>query len=255
VDTSEQQGVLQQEESAMIHGIFDFGDTIVREVMRPRIDVVALDVDTPIVEAASAAVSGGHTRIPVYEGTIDNPIGVLYVKDLLRLLEPGEPARTLRQIMHPPYFVPESQLISQVFHDMRSRHVHLAIVLDEYGGMAGIVTIEDLLEEIVGDIQDEYDIESPEVEKIDENTYLVDGGVTVGTINDLLDTHLSSATYDTVAGLIYSQRGASPKEGDVATADALTFTVVTMEGRRIRRIRIDRHTGDEDAPSEEGHAD
>lgn len=240
VDTSEEQGFLKQEESAMIHGIFDFGDTVVREVMRPRIDVLALEVNTPIEEATRVAVEGGHTRIPVYDGTIDNVVGVLYVKDLLRLLHMGQPYRTLRDLMRPAYFVPATQRIDQVFHEMRARRVHLAIVLDEYGGVAGIVTIEDLLEEIVGDIQDEYDKESPEVQQIDDDTFEVDGGVTIGTINDLLGSHLPSSDFDTVAGLVYSQTGANPKEGDVARLDDLVFTVLAVEGRRVRRVRVEK---------------
>ena len=164
VEVGEQQGVLEEEETAMIHGVFEFGDTLVREVMRPRIDVAAVSVDAPFQDVVDVAMHAGHSRIPMFEDSIDNVVGVLYVKDLLRFLLPDQQPINLRDLARTPFFVPESQKVTQVFHDMRTTKVHMAIVVDEYGGTAGVVTIEDLLEEIVGDIQDEYDTEAPAIE-------------------------------------------------------------------------------------------
>jgi CBS domain containing-hemolysin-like protein len=240
VQVSEEQGILLEEEKEMIHGVFEFGDTLVREVMRPRIDVVAVDANDPFEEVLKAALEAGHSRIPVYEDNIDNIIGVLYVKDLLRYLLPENRPVNLRDLARPAFFVPESQKVAQVFHQMRSKKTHKAIVSDEYGGTAGIVTIEDLLEEIVGEIQDEYDTEPPPVQPEGNHRFVVDGGVTIGTINELLHLDLESDAYDTIGGLVYSQLGAEPAEGASAVVGGLKATVVEMGGRRVRRVRVER---------------
>jgi CBS domain containing-hemolysin-like protein len=242
VEVGEQQGVLEEEETAMIHGVFEFGDTLVREVMRPRIDVSAVAVDAPIQEVVDVAMNAGHSRIPMFENSIDNVIGVLYVKDLLRFLLPDQQPINLRDLARPPFFVPESQKVTQVFHDMRATKVHMAIVVDEYGGTAGVVTIEDLLEEIVGDIQDEYDTEAPTIEAEEEGVYLVDGSVSMSTIDELMEMHLESDAYDTIGGLVYSQLGAEPSEGEKAVVGPLQATVVEMDGRRVRRVRVQRRS-------------
>jgi putative hemolysin len=241
VEVGEQQGVLEEEETAMIHGVFEFGDTLVREVMRPRIDVAAVAADAPFQDVIDVAMSAGHSRIPMFEESIDNIVGVLYVKDLLRFLLPDHQPINLRTLARPPFFVPESRKVTQVFHDMRTTKVHMAIVLDEYGGTAGVVTIEDLLEEIVGDIQDEYDTEQPDVEPAGEGVYLVDGSVSMGTIDELMEVDMESDAYDTIGGLVYSQLGAEPAEGESTVVGPLRVTVVEMDGRRVRRVRVERH--------------
>lgn len=246
IEVGEQQHILEEEETAMIHGVFEFGDTLVREVMRPRIDVAAVAVDAPLQEVVDVAMNAGHSRIPMFEESIDNVVGVLYVKDLLRFLLPDQQPINLRDLARSPFFVPESQKVTQVFHDMRTTKVHMAIVLDEYGGTAGVVTIEDLLEEIVGDIQDEYDTETPDIEPAGEGAYLVDGSVSMGTIDELMEVDLESDAYDTIGGLIYSQLGAEPAEGGSAVVGPLQVTVIEMDGRRVRRVRVERH---EDASS------
>lgn len=241
VEVGEQQGVLEEEETAMIHGVFEFGDTLVREVMRPRIDVAAVSLDSPFQDVVDVAMKAGHSRIPLFKDSIDNIIGVLYVKDLLRFLLPNQQPVNLQDLARPPFFVPESQKVTQVFHDMRTTKVHMAIVLDEYGGTAGVVTIEDLLEEIVGDIQDEYDTEKPDIESAGEGAYLVDGSVSMGTIDELMEVDLESDAYDTIGGLVYSQLGAEPTEGETAIVGPLRATVIEMDGRRVRRVRVERH--------------
>jgi len=242
VEVSERQGQLLEAERQMIHGVFEFGDTLVREVMRPRIDVTAVEVNTPFQEVLGVAMEAGHSRIPMYEDSIDNVVGVLYAKDLLRYLLPEKQSVELKALARPPYFVPESQKVDQVFREMRTKKVHMAIVLDEYGGTAGIVTIEDLLEEIVGEIQDEYDTEAPAIEQAGDGVFVVDGSVTMGTIGELLDLDLESQAYDTIGGLVYSQLGAAPQEGATTTVGQMQATVVEMDGRRVRRVRIERRT-------------
>lgn len=242
IEVGEEQHILEEEETAMIHGVFEFGDTLVREVMRPRIDVAAVAANAPFQDVLEVAMTAGHSRIPMYEDSIDNVIGVLYVKDLLRYLLPEHQTINLRALARPPVFVPESAKVTQVFHDMRTKKVHMAIVSDEYGGTAGVVTIEDLLEEIVGEIQDEYDTEEPAVEPAGEGIFIVDGSVSMGTIDELLEVDLETDAYDTIGGLIYSQLGASPEEGATALVGPLQATVLAMDGRRVRRVRVERRT-------------
>ncbi len=164
----------------MIASIFEFGETLVREVMVPRIDVLAVPVDTPMLEALDVILKAGHSRIPVYRETIDNVVGILYAKDLLRYLRDGRTDVPLSKILRPAYFIPESKKVDELLQELQQRKVHMAVVVDEYGGTAGIVTIEDLLEEIVGEIQDEYDAEEPTIEPISEHEYLFDARVPSG---------------------------------------------------------------------------
>ena len=251
VEVGEQQGILEEEERDMIHGVFEFGDTLVREVMRPRIDVTAVPDNATFEDVMEIAIEAGHSRIPMYEENVDNIVGVLYVKDLLRYLLPNKKPESLRALARPPYFVVESQNVDDVFREMRTKKVHMAVVLDEYGGTAGIVTIEDMLEEIVGDIQDEYDVETPEIEHEGDNTYVVDGSVGMGTVNELLDVDVESDAYDTIAGMVYNQLGATPEVGETATVGPVQATVLEMDGRRVRRVRIERKESDAGGDSTE----
>jgi putative hemolysin len=240
VDAGEEEGVIQEEEKAMIYSIFELGDTLAREVMVPRIDVVALDVATPLLEALDAIMEAGHSRIPVYAETIDNVVGVLYAKDLLPYLREGRVDVPLKSILRAAYFIPETKKASDLLPDLQQRRVHMAIVVDEYGGMAGLVTIEDLLEEIVGEIQDEYDSEEPFVEFIGEDEYLFDARVDLDDLNRLMDVALPTEDNDTLGGFIYTELGKVPVVGDsVAFAD-LRFTVESVAGRRIQKVRVER---------------
>ena len=240
VDAGEEEGVIQEEEKEMIYSIFELGDTLVREVMVPRIDVVALDVSTPMVEALDAIKESGHSRIPVYEETIDDIKGVLYAKDLLPYLRDGSNGMPLSGILRDAYFIPESKRASDLLPDLQQRRVHMAIVVDEYGGMAGLVTIEDLLEEIVGEIQDEYDTEEPVFEYISDDEYILNARMDLDDLNRLMNVELPTEDSDTLGGFIYAELGRVPAVGNRVTYRDLDFTVESVAGRRIQKVRVQR---------------
>jgi putative hemolysin len=240
VDAGEEEGVIQEEEKEMIYSIFELGDTLAREVMVPRIDVVALDVTTPMFDALNTIMEAGHSRIPVYEETIDYVLGVLYAKDLLLYLRDGHTDVPLRKILREAYFIPETKKASDLLPDLQQRRVHMAIVVDEYGGMAGLVTIEDLLEEIVGEIQDEYDTEEPFVEFVDDDEYILDARVDLDDLNRLMSISLPTEDNDTLGGFIYTELGKVPVVGDRVPFGDLSFTVESVMGRRIKKIRVER---------------
>jgi putative hemolysin len=241
VDAGEEEGVIQEEEKDMIYSIFELGDTLAREVMVPRIDVVALEVTAPMIEALDTVRESGHSRIPVYEETIDNIDGVLYAKDLLPYLREGRTDVPLKSILREAYFIPETKRASDLLPDLQQRRVHMAIVVDEYGGTAGLVTIEDLLEEIVGEIQDEYDIEEPFVEFVADDEYLIDARVDLDDLNRLMNAELPTEDSDTLGGFIYAELGRVPVVGNQVTFGNLDFTVVSVAGRRIKKVRVQRH--------------
>jgi putative hemolysin len=240
VDAGEEEGVIQEEEKAMIYSIFELGDTLAREVMVPRIDVVALDVTAPMREALEVIMEAGHSRIPVYQETIDNVLGVLYAKDLLPYLRDGRTDVPLHSILREAYFIPETKKASDLLPDLQQRRVHMAIVVDEYGGMAGLVTIEDLLEEIVGEIQDEYDTEEPFVEFVHDGEYVLDARVDLDDLNRLMNVTLPTEDNDTLGGFIYTELGKVPVVGDQVTFEDLAFTVESVAGRRIKKVRVER---------------
>ncbi len=246
VDVGQLGGAIEREEKEMIRSVLEFGETIVREIMVPRLDVVALDMDSSLDEALGAIVDSGHSRIPIYEEKIDNVKGVLYAKDLLHVVRSGELAqRTIRDLMRPAYFVPETKGADTLFKEMQGRKVHLAIVVDEYGGTAGLVSIEDLIEEIVGDIQDEYDLhEEAEYIELSANEYRIDASINLDDFNDLMNANLSTEDNDTLGGYIFAQLGRVPEPGetlDVADGeDRLMMRVESVEGRRIRKVHVTR---------------
>ena len=238
VSVGEEEGVLEEEEREMIHGIFEMGDMRVREVMVPRTDLVAIEVNEPVEKAVDLVTKHGHTRIPVYEGNLDHIVGVLYAKDLLRAVVRGE-HKTLREIARKPYFTPESNKVQDVLRDLRKNRVHMAIVVDEYGGTAGAVTIEDILEEIVGPIQDEYDIgEEDEIQFISPNEVVLDGRVSVDDVNELLKLEIAADDYDTIGGYVLNQLGAAPKVGATLKLGSATLRVEAVQGTRIKKVRI-----------------
>lgn len=243
-------GAIEQDEKQMIDSIFRFSDTLAREVMIPRIDVLALEVETPLDQALDEVLAAGFSRIPVYQETVDNVLGLLYVKDMLKIIRESDANRDLRGLLRPAYFVPETKKVDDLLSELQSRHIHMAIVVDEYGGMAGVVTLEDIVEEIIGEVQDEYD---PEVtallEQVSENEYLVHGRVDMDDINYMLGTNLDTADADTVGGLIYSQLGRVPVVGEQIEVDGLLLEVKHVTGRRIRQVRIVRL----DEPREDGN--
>jgi CBS domain containing-hemolysin-like protein len=254
VDAGQEEGIIEEDEKAMIYSIFAFGDTAAREVMVPRIDVVAVEIDTPLEEALQVIVAAGHSRIPVYRDTIDNIQGMLYAKDFLELWHQDASDRSLESLLRPAYFVPESKMLDDLLEEMQQRQVHIAIVVDEYGGTAGLVTIEDMLEEIVGEIQDEYDSEEAAYEVIGEDEYIFDARIDLDDMNTMLNTDLPTEQGETLGGFIYSQLGKVPAAGEVILFDGYAFKVKEVVRRRIKKVLVYRHTPTEDqvdAPEEE----
>ena len=239
VNVSEEEGLIEPDEREMIKGIFSFGDTVVSEVMIPRVDIVAIDEAASCDEALDVAIANGHSRIPVYRETIDHIVGVLYVKDLLPGLRAGRHDQPVASLMRSPFYVPETMQVDALLKDLQTRKVHLAIAVDEYGGTAGLVTIEDLLEEIVGDIQDEYDVEEPSIQFVGEGELVADARVPIDDINDLTGLQLTSEESDRIGGMVYERLGRVPKVGDeVKLADGVAITVLSIEGLRPRQLRI-----------------
>jgi putative hemolysin len=257
VERGGEQGVLEAEEEQMINAVIELGTRRVHEVMVPRIDMVTLTTGATIGEAIDAIVEEGHSRIPVYENTVDEIVGIVYAKDLLPFLKAGAPETPpLRSLLRTPVFVPESLTVDDLLHELQRRKVHLAVVLDEYGGTAGLVTIEDLLEEIVGEIQDEYDEEEPMIVKLSDDEARVDGRASVDDLADIFETQVpleDEDEYDTVGGLIYHRIGGVPKPGDQVSLDGLTLTVETTDGRRVGKVLVVRSR--ESSETEDDEAD
>jgi CBS domain containing-hemolysin-like protein len=253
VDAGSEEGVIEDDAKAMIYSIFQFGDTIAREIMIPRIDIVALDADTPLAEALELARTKGHSRIPVYEESIDKICGLLYAKDLLAI-ERTDPRR-VRDLIRPAYFVPESKKAGTLLEDLQQRKIHMAIVIDEYGGTAGLVTLEDLVEEIVGDIQDEFDLETEaEYVKIHDGEYTFEAGIHLDDVNELLGESLPTDASDTLGGYVFSALGKVPLAGEIFHIHDLEIKVEAITGRRIRKVRVKRlikpeHEPDTPTPS------
>jgi CBS domain containing-hemolysin-like protein len=240
VTVGEEEGVLEEEETDMIHSIFEFADTLVREVMVPRIDVVALESTITVNQAVDQALEGGFSRIPVYDGTIDNIVGMLYTKDMLKQLREGHEAQSIHTLVRPAYFVPETKKLDDLLREMRQKRVHMVIVIDEYGSVSGLVTIEDLMEEIVGDIQDEYDHEEMIFEKVNDHEYIFSAKISIDEFNEMMDTRLENEDYDTLGGFLYAQLDKIPVAGDTITFEHHRFTVLTTRGRRIVRVQVEK---------------
>ena len=250
VDAGQKEGTIDDEEKAMIFSVLQFGETLVREVMIPRIDIVALEINTPLNVALDKFLETGHSRIPVYDERIDNIEGLLYAKDLLAALHNGGPeTHTIRELMRPAYFVPETKRADLALKEMQSSTIHMAIVVDEYGGTAGIVTIENLIEEIVGEIYDEYDAEEEsEFIQIGDNEFSIDASMDLDDINELLDVSLPTEDHDTLGGYIYSRLGRVPLLGETLEdpEHRLSMQVKSVEGRRIRKVHVTRKRDSDD---------
>lgn len=238
VDASEQQGVLEEEEHEMIMSIVEFGDTLVREIMVPRIDIFALEVETSIEDARNAIIDSGYSRIPIYKDTIDNVLGLLYIKDILKVWRGEQQYKTLQDLIRRPYMVPESKTLDELLPEMQGLRIHMAIVVDEYGGVAGLVTLEDVMEEIVGEIQDEYDLGEEQVtQKISDNEYLFHGRIPLAEFNEIMQSDLSTENAGTLGGFLFSELGRLPRAGEQVKQDGVLLTVELISGRRIRRVR------------------
>lgn len=241
INVGEEPGLIEEDEREMIAGIFELSETVAREVMVPRIDLIAIDETMSLPEALDLIIQAGHSRIPVYQGTVDNIQGVLYAKDLLQPFREGRHDVPITELMRTAYFVPESKKVDELLHELQLRKVHIAIVVDEYGGTGGVVTIEDLLEEIVGDIQDEYDSELPMVVSGGENEYLFDARIDLDEVSRLVGVELPSDVSDTLGGFIFSQLGRVPMAGSQVQFGPLTMEVQAISGRRIQQVRVIRH--------------
>lgn len=238
VETGQQEGVLEQEEHKMIVSIFHLGDTLAREIMVPRIDILAFDVNTPIESAMETLIKTGHSRVPIYEDTVDNIQGLLYAKDLLRVWQEGGEDRRIADLLREAYFVPEAKKVDELLAELQAKHIHMAIVVDEYGGVAGLVTMEDIVEEIVGEIQDEYDqAEELLYQRINEDEYIFLGRIDLDDFNDIMHTHIDKSEADTLGGFCFNERGRVPIIGDQIEIDHLLLTVELVSGQRIRKVR------------------
>ena len=242
VEVGEEQGTLQKDERAMIHSIFEFGETTVKEIMIPRTDMITVSTNTDLNKLMDLVKIKLHSRIPVYKERVDNIIGLLYLKDLLPYLSKRQGAVVeLEKLVRPAYFVPEQKKIDELLRDFQKERMHMAIVVDEYGGVAGLATMEDVIEEIVGEIQDEYDKESPLFKEIDANTYLVDGRMTIEEINEELDLNLPiEEGIETISGFILGILGSLPKEKESVEFNGYRFVVERVARNRILKVRIEK---------------
>jgi CBS domain containing-hemolysin-like protein len=222
-DVAAQEAAIESEERELIHSIFEFGDTVVREVMLPRTDMVGVETDATVDEAIEIAISAGKSRLPAYDDTTDNIVGLVFLKDLVARAAGGEGSEPVRHILRSAHFVPESKRVAELLREMQTEKFHMAIVVDEYGGTAGLVTMEDLLEEIVGEITDEYDVDEPAVERMANGALRVPGRTSIDDVNELLDVDLPQEEWDTVGGLVFNTLGHVPIEGECVNVDGLEF--------------------------------
>jgi magnesium and cobalt exporter, CNNM family len=237
-DVAAQEAAIETEERELIHSIFEFGDTVVREVMLPRTDMVAVEADATVDEAIEMAISAGKSRLPAYEDSIDDILGLVFLKDLVARSSGGGGSEPVRQSLRPAHFVPESKRVAELLREMQTEKFHMAVVVDEYGGTAGLVTMEDLLEEIVGEITDEYDVDEPTVERLPNGSWRVPGRTPIDEVNDLLHADLPQEEWDTVGGLVFNTLGHVPVEGECVNADRLEFCAERVQGRRIISVII-----------------
>lgn len=254
VDAGEEEGVIEEEEKAMIYSIFQLDNTLAREVMIPRIDIIAFEEYTSLREATEIFLSTGHSRAPVFRGSIDNIVGLLYIKDVLASWQSGELDKKVSDLVREPYFVPEAKVLDDLLAEMQAKRVHIAVVVDEYGGTAGLVTIEDVVEEIVGEILDEYDFaEELAYKQVGEGVFTFSGGIDIDDVNQITGASVPKETSETLGGLIYSELGKVPLVGETVDVGGLHLVVEEVVGRRIRRIRASVLNNDETESEENGN--
>jgi putative hemolysin len=248
-DVAAEEEVIEREERRLIHSIFEFGDTVVREVMVPRPDMVGIEAEASVDEALEKAIGAGYSRLPAYGEGPDDILGLVYLKDIIRRTREngGDGHGTLRELVRPAEFVPEQKRVAELLREMQQKKFHMAVVIDEYGGTAGLVTLEDLLEEIVGEIVDEYDVEAPKVERLPDGGLRVAGGTPIDEVNELLDVELPETDWDTVGGLMFGILGHVPVEGETVDFQGLEFRAERVQRRRILTVRI---TPKESEPAE-----
>ena len=239
-EVAEGEDVIAPEERAFIHSVIEFGDTVVREVMVPRPDMRALETSDSVSVGLHAALDAGYSRLPVYHESIDDVIGIVYMKDLIRREREGRGAEPIGTHVRPVAFVPETKPVPDLLRQMQEKKVHQVIVVDEYGGTAGLVTLEDVLEELVGEIIDEFDVEEDTAETIDINTFEVSARMPIDEVDDLVDAEMPKGSWDTIGGLLLDEVGGVPEEGESAEVEGFRLTALVVEGRRIERLRIER---------------
>ena len=239
-DVAAEEDVIEREERQLIHHILEFGDTIVREVMVPRPDMVAVEARATVDDSLEVALAAGYSRIPVYEQGIDDILGLIYTKDLMRAVRDGKADEAVRNLVRSANFVPETKRVAELLPEMQKQKAHMAIVVDEHGGVAGLVTLEDLIEELVGEIVDEYDVEEPPIERLSESELRVDARLPIDELRELLDVDFPDGDFDTVGGLLLHLLGHVPTEGETVDFDGYQLTAENVQGRRIGRVRISR---------------
>lgn len=244
VDVGQEEGVFDESESEMINSIMEFDEIVVKEIMVPRIDIVGLDGEDNINEALRLIIDGGHSRIPVYEGSIDNIIGILYAKDIFAHLNEDFEHLQVKTLIRNAYYIPETKKVDDLLEELRMKKVHMAIILDEYGGTSGLVTIEDLLEEIIGDIQDEYDTEEDLIVMHSDTVLIADARTPIHDVEEAFDVELEEeilddSEADTIGGLAFEHLGGIPVKGDTVTVDRFQIHVIEVQGRRIAKVKVE----------------
>lgn len=256
VESEQEEGGLEREERQMIYSIFQFGNTLAREIMVPRMDMLAFEVATSLTEATNAFTRTGHSRVPVYEDDIDNIIGLLYAKDLLHVMQNGQGEDSIRILLRPAYFVPDTKKADALLTEMQAQRIHMAIVVDEYGGVSGLVTLEDIIEEIIGEIQDEYDLSEEDlVQQAGPDEFVFLGRIDLDDFNEVMDSNIPKVESDTLAGYLYDHYGRVPHDGESFETDGLILTIEQVIGRRIRRVRVQRIPAEEKGEKENASTD
>jgi putative hemolysin len=239
-DVAQAEDVIELEERTFIHSIIDFGDAVVREVMVPRLDMFTLDGSLTVHDALEQVLAAGRSRVPVHEGDVDDIVGIAYAKDLMAVEQEGHGGDPVRAHLRPAHFVPETKRLAALLREMQQAKFHMSIVVDEYGSVVGLVTLEDLIEELVGEIVDEYDVEEPVVETLPDGSVVVTGRMAIDDVDDLLGTELPQEGWDTVGGLLLAVSGHVPVEGESVDVDGVRLVAERVQGRRISRVRIQR---------------
>jgi putative hemolysin len=249
-DAAHDEDVIQKDERSMIHSIIEFGDTVVREVMKPRTDMVTVEAAASVDEAMVIAIKAGFSRIPVIKESKDDIVGIVYAKDMMRAQRDGKENQPVAAIIRPARFAPESKHVSELMREMQAQKFHMAIVLDEYGGTAGLVTLEDLIEELIGEIVDEFDVEEAQMERLPDGDVRVTAGMLIDELNELLEVEWPSEDWDTVGGLLYNRLGHAPHEGESVDYEGHRLRAERVKGRRIGRVRITRQSAEDEVDDE-----
>lgn len=239
IDASEKEGIINEEEGEMLHSIFELGDTIVREIMVPRTEIACCSVESSVDELLETITSSGHSKIPVFRNTADEIVGIVYARDLFGYWKKGFSGVCIETIMRKPFFIPEAMTLEQLLREFRRKRVHMAIAVDEYGGISGLVTFEDLIEEIVGEVSDEDDQDEPRIMEEGDGVLLVDGRLGIDEVEEYFDVSIAREKFDTVAGWLSHLLGHVPREGEEVFSKNLKMSVVESDPRKVRQVRIE----------------